>query len=45
MLINQACELKGLFDVDCQWRVYRTIVQIIWEMRISEGQIIRAILY
>ena len=45
MLINRACELKGQFNIDCQLCVYRVMVRIIWEVRISEGQIIRAILY
>ena len=45
MLINPACELKGQFNIDCQWCVYRTMVPIIREVRISGSQIIRAILY
>ena len=45
MIINRACELKGQFNTDGQLCVYRTMVQVIWEVRNSEGQIIRAILY
>ena len=45
MLINCACELKGQFNVGHQWHVCRIMVRIIWEVQISEGQIIRAILY
>ena len=44
MLINQECKLKGQFNIDHQWHVHRTMVGIIWEVRISEGQIIQAIL-
>ena len=34
MLINWV--LKGKFNVDCQWCVYKTMVWIIREVRISE---------
>ena len=44
MLINQEGELKGQFNIGCQWCVYRTMVRIIWEVRINEGQVIRPIL-
>ena len=40
-------ELKGQFNIGCQWWgvVSQRTVQIIWGVRISEGQIIRAKLY
>ena len=44
VLINRACELKGEFNMDCQWYAYRTIVRIIWVVQINEDQIILATL-
>ena len=45
--MKSGCELKGHFNIGRQWSggVSEMIVQIIQGMRISEGQIIRAILY
>ena len=45
--VKSEFELKGQFNIGCQWQgvvSWRT-VQIIRGVRISEGQIIRAILY
>ena len=39
--INRACKLNWQFNVGRQW----TMVRIIREFQISEGQIIRAVLY
>ena len=40
-------ELKGQFNIGRKWQgvVSRMIVQIFWGVRISEGQIIWAMLY